>query len=150
MQETGRAGGLCANAVLYEGKTGKHCTKAIRDYASNNRVCRHGGFFFKFSFAILRKISLLKVVSVVIYVLEHAHVINVSLIDHPSTKITVKEYKLKTVMDNRFGQYFVLTFLASSSIENLFIKPCLILKESCCLLHSGTNTFPSSSSFKIV
>ena len=42
LQETGRAGrdGLQAEAVLHQGKIGKHASQKIQKYAENNPVCR--------------------------------------------------------------------------------------------------------------
>ena len=42
VQETGRAGrdGLQAEAILYQGKIGKHTSQGIRKYIENNSRCR--------------------------------------------------------------------------------------------------------------
>lgn len=50
VQETGRAGrdGGIAEAILYQGKVGKHCTKAMKKYASNSELCRRWFLFNTF------------------------------------------------------------------------------------------------------
>ena len=42
VQETGRAGrdGEYAEAILYEGKVSKNCTKIMKNYVSNSNICR--------------------------------------------------------------------------------------------------------------
>lgn len=50
VQETGRAGrdGQGAQAVLRQGKVGKHCTKAMKSYTSNSELCRRRLLFRTF------------------------------------------------------------------------------------------------------
>ena len=50
VQETGRAGrdGEGAEAVLYEGKVGKNCTKKMKNYVSNTETCRRRFLFSDF------------------------------------------------------------------------------------------------------
>ena len=50
MQESGRAGrdGLSAQAIIYQGKGGKHSEKKIKDYVSNNSTAGADSFFVIF------------------------------------------------------------------------------------------------------
>ena len=50
VQEAGRAGrdGIRAEAILFEGKTGKFCEKKMRDYQSTIEICRHRYIFQDF------------------------------------------------------------------------------------------------------
>ena len=50
MQESGRGGrdGLSAQAIIYQGKGGKHSEKKIKDYVSNNSICRRRFLFCDF------------------------------------------------------------------------------------------------------
>ena len=49
VQETGRAerDGECVEAVIYEGKVGKNCTKKMKNYA-NTETCRRKFLFSDF------------------------------------------------------------------------------------------------------
>ena len=50
VQESGRGGrdGLSAQAIIYQGKGGKHSEKKIKDYVSNNSICRRRFLFCDF------------------------------------------------------------------------------------------------------
>ena len=50
VQETGRAGrdGEYAEAILYEGKVSKNCTKIMKNYVSNSNICRRKLIFNNF------------------------------------------------------------------------------------------------------
>ncbi len=50
VQETGRAGrdGEYAEAILYEGKVSKNCTKIMKNYVSNSNICRRKLIFYFF------------------------------------------------------------------------------------------------------
>ena len=47
VQETGRAGRdrCAAEAILFQGKDGKHANKKMKEYVDNNTACRRRFFF---------------------------------------------------------------------------------------------------------
>lgn len=69
VQETGRAGrdGQQAEAILYEGKCGKHASKEMKAYVSNREQCRRRLLFEGF----LQYFERYVVAHVVMCVLEH-------------------------------------------------------------------------------